>query len=66
MKNDRHPEDSIMKAIITICAVILAAVAVYFFWQDRAEKAAYAKNEVWRKHERAVRDYEKAYGVELD
>jgi hypothetical protein len=55
-----------MKAIICLCAVIVTAIAIYFFWQDRAEKAAYAKNEIWRKHDQAVRGLEEAYGIDLD
>lgn len=43
---------------ICFCAVIVTGIAVYFFWQDRSDRAAFTMSEVEKRAERVNRTLE--------
>jgi flagellar biosynthesis/type III secretory pathway M-ring protein FliF/YscJ len=43
-------------ATICFCAVIVTAIAVYFFWQDQSDRRAYTMSQVEMRAERVNRD----------
>ncbi|MGR9231147.1 hypothetical protein ACU8MG_06115 [Rhizobium leguminosarum] len=46
-------------ATICFCAVVVTAIAVYFFWQDQSDRRAFTMSEVERRAERVNRDLER-------
>jgi flagellar biosynthesis/type III secretory pathway M-ring protein FliF/YscJ len=46
-------------ATICFCAVIVTAIAVYFFWQDQSDRRAYTMSQVEMRAERVQRELER-------
>ncbi|MGO8241317.1 hypothetical protein [Rhizobium ruizarguesonis] len=46
-------------ATICFCAAIVTVIAVYFFWQDRSDRAAYTMSAVEMRADRVARELER-------
>jgi hypothetical protein len=46
-------------ATICFCALVVTAIAVYFFWQDQSDRRAYTMSQVEMRAERVQREMER-------